>query len=277
MTPNQYVESIVKKHKLSDTIDDFTDSTIVAPLKELIRKWNGTYLCDIKLSGSRAKGTAIDIATDLDLFISLSSRTDSTLKEIYNSLYDYVVRQGISARKQNVSIGITYKNREIDLVPAKRQGQFGNDHSLYRRKADSWTKTNIDTHIHKVRNSGRITEIVALKIWRENHKLEFPSIYLECFVIEVLSRRNLYLHADNFKFLLEKIRDNIVSKKIIDPANSNNILSDELNYNEKKKLAIQANSSLSERDWESIIWWKNKEKPKLKSLFIVLNHRRLGR
>lgn len=30
MTPNQYVESIVKKHKLSDTIDDFTDSTIVA-------------------------------------------------------------------------------------------------------------------------------------------------------------------------------------------------------------------------------------------------------
>ena len=254
MTANHYVESIVKKHKLPDTIDNYTDNTVVTPLKKIIRNWAGTCLCDIKLSGSRAKGTAIDIATDLDLFISLSSTTSNTLKEIYNSLYDYVVRQGITARKQNVSIGITYQNKDVDLVPAKRQGQYGNDHSLYRRKADSWTKTNIDTHIHKVKNSGRITEIVALKIWRENHSLDFPSIYLECFAMEVLWGRNLYSYADNFRFLLENIRDNIDSKRIIDPANSNNILSDELSYNEKKKLAMQATSSLSEKYWESIIW-----------------------
>lgn len=254
MSANQYVESIVKKHKLPDTIDNYTDNIVVTPLKKIIRNWAGTYLCDIKLSGSRAKGTAIDIATDLDLFISLSSTTSNNLKEIYNSLYDYVVRQGITARKQNVSIGITYQNKDVDLVPAKRQGQYGNDHSLYRRKADSWTKTNIDTHIHKVKNSGRITEIVALKIWRENHNLDFPSIYLECFAMEALWGRNLYSYADNFRFLLENIRDNIDSKRIIDPANSNNILSDELSYNEKKKLAMQATSSLNERYWESIIW-----------------------
>lgn len=254
MTPNQYVENVVNKHKLPDTIDNYTDSTVVTPLKQIIRNWAGTCLCDIKLSGSRAKGTAIDIATDLDLFISLSSTTNNTLKDIYDSLYDYVVQHGITARKQNVSIGITYQNKDVDLVPAKRQGQYGNDHSLYRRKVDSWTKTNIDTHIHKVKNSGRITEIVALKIWRENHSLDFPSIYLECFAMEVLWGRNLYSYADNFRFLLENIRDNIDSKRIIDPANSNNILSDELSYNEKKKLAMQATSSLSEKYWESIIW-----------------------
>lgn len=76
------------------------------------------------MSGSRAKGTAIDIATDLDLFISLSSTTSNTLKEIYDSLYDCMIRQGITARKQNVSIGITYQNKDVDLVPAKRQGQL---------------------------------------------------------------------------------------------------------------------------------------------------------
>ncbi len=254
MTSNEYIESIVRKHKLPDTIDSYTNSMVVGPLKKIIKDWAGMCLCDIKLSGSRAKGTAIDIATDLDLFISLSSTTNNTLKEIYDSLYDYVIKQGISARRQNVSIGITYQNKDVDLVPAKRQGQYGNDHSLYRRKAASWTKTNIDTHIHTVKNSGRITEIVALKIWRENHNLEFPSIYLECFAIEALSGRRFYSHADNFIFLLENIRDNIVNKRIIDPANSNNILSDELNYNEKKKLAVQATSSLSERYWESIIW-----------------------
>lgn len=254
MTSNEYIERIVQNHKMPDTIDSYTDSMVVAPLKKIIKNWAGTCLCDTKLSGSRAKGTAIDIATDLDLFISLSSTTNNTLKEIYDSLYNYVVQQGIPARKQNVSIGITYQNKDVDLVPAKRQGQYGNDHSLYRRKVDSWTKTNIDTHIHKVKNSGRITEIVALKIWRENHSLEFPSIYLECFAIEALSGRSLYSHADNFIFLLQNIRDNIVNKKIIDPANSNNILSEELNYNEKMKLVAQATSSLRESYWESIIW-----------------------
>ncbi len=34
MTANQYVESIVKKHKLPDTIDNYTDNTVVTPLKK---------------------------------------------------------------------------------------------------------------------------------------------------------------------------------------------------------------------------------------------------
>lgn len=42
--------------------------------------------------------------------------------------------------------------------------------------------------------------------------------------------------------MLENIRDNINNRRIIDPANSNNILSDELNYSEIKKLAVQATS-----------------------------------
>ena len=52
MTANQYVESIVKKYKLPDTIDNYTDNTVVTPLKKIIRNWAGTCLCDIKLSGS---------------------------------------------------------------------------------------------------------------------------------------------------------------------------------------------------------------------------------
>lgn len=65
MTQNQYVESVVKKYKLPDTIDNYTDSTVVTPLKKIIKNWACTCLCDIKLSGSRANWTAIDIATDL--------------------------------------------------------------------------------------------------------------------------------------------------------------------------------------------------------------------
>ena len=67
--------------------------------------------------------------------------------------------------------------------------------------------------------------------------------------MEVLWGRNLYSYADNFRFLLENIRDNIDSKRIIDPANSNNILSDELSYNEKKKLAMQSEAYSQILNW----------------------------
>lgn len=254
MTADQYVEYIVQKHRLPETLDNYTDLNIVLPLKQIISNWAGECLCETKLSGSRAKGTAIDIATDLDLFISLSSTTQNSLKEIFDSLYNWMVSENVTARKQNVSIGVTYRGYRVDLVPAKRQGQYGNDHSLYQRKADSWTKTNIDTHISHVRRSGRITEITALKIWRENHGIEFPSVYLESFVINSLLGRSLYTPSANFIYLLQDICCNIQTRRIIDPANSNNVLSDELTLAEKSALVDAAQQSLLSSDWGQIIW-----------------------
>ncbi len=254
MTSNEYVLSVIRKHALPSQLDSNTQLYIVNPLKKIVAEWAGVCLCETKLSGSRAKGTAIDLSTDLDLFISLSSTTTNTLKEIYDSLYGWVTAKGISARKQNVSIGITYGNQKIDLVPAKRQSQYGSDHSLYRRKADSWTKTNIDTHINQVVNSGRRNEIIALKIWRENHSVEFPSIYLETLVIDALRGRSVSSTADNIFFLLRYLKDNICSLRVVDPANSNNILSDELTADEKRSISSIAQKSLAEQYWDNIIW-----------------------
>lgn len=254
MTANEYVMNVIYEHALPIQIDQSTVSTVINPIKMFITAWAGNCLCDIKVSGSRAKGTAIDLASDLDLFISLSSTTSNSLRELYNSLYNQMINKGISARKQNVSIGITYGGKKIDLVPGKRQEQYGNDHSLYKRKTDSWTKTNIDTHINRVINSGRRNEILALKIWRENHGLEFPSILIETLAIEALSGRSTTTTADNVWYLLKYLQGNILSKRVVDPANTNNILSDDLSVNEKQLIAVQAEKSLSEAYWERIIW-----------------------
>ena len=254
MTSNDYVLSVIRKHALPAQLDVNTVSYVVNPLKRIISEWAGVCLCETKLSGSRAKGTAIDISTDIDLFISLSSTTNNTLKEIYDSLYNWVTSKGISARKQNVSIGVTYGGQKIDLVPAKRQGPYGGDHSLYRRKVDSWTKTNIDTHISRVVNSGRRNEIIGLKVWRENHNLTFPSIYLETLVIDALRGRALDNPSGNIYYLLGYLRDNISSLRVVDPANSNNILSDDLTAEEKRIISVQAKNSLAEPYWSQIIW-----------------------
>ena len=81
-----------------------------------------------------------------------------------------------------------YDGANVDFVPGKRQDNYGSDHSLYRRKADTWTKTNVDKHVNVVAGSGRLNEIRASKIWRERHQLEFPSLYLELMVIRGASR-----------------------------------------------------------------------------------------
>lgn len=102
MTSEEYISRVVDMHVLPDCIDKNTQCNIVNPLIRIIEDWAGNCLCDVKLSGSRAKGTAIDLSTDFDLFISLSSSTNESLKDIYNSLYNYLVGSGLEARKQNV-------------------------------------------------------------------------------------------------------------------------------------------------------------------------------
>ncbi|MFL0267909.1 nucleotidyltransferase domain-containing protein [Candidatus Clostridium radicumherbarum] len=254
MTSDQYVSSIISKYKVKDEIDALTQLFVIYPLEKIIRNWASTWLDEIKISGSRAKGTAINLSSDLDLFISLKSSNPFTLKQIYNSLYDAIIKEGISARKQNVSIGINYQGHNIDLVPASRHSGNTNYHSLYKSKADSWTQTNIDKHINLVKDSGRRDEIIALKIWRKLHGLDFPSIYLELTVLEALYYKNKNQLGFNFLTILEYLQNEFVEKRIVDPSNTNNVISDDLYKYEKQAIAAKAMESRSAKAWEEIIW-----------------------
>ncbi len=254
MNADEYVISIINKYNIKGDVDLLTKLLVVDPLLNIIKEWAGAQLIDVYYSGSRAKGTAITLSSDIDLFISLKSDTTNTLKEIYISLYDKVVANKITARKQNVSIGVNYGGHSIDLVPGKKHVGNTNDHSLYRSKVDTWTKTNINNHISLVKNSGRLSEIIALKIWSKLHKLDFPSIYLELTVIEALYNKNKNQPANNFITLLEYLRDSFVDKTIIDPSNSNNIISDDLYKYEKEAISKKAKESRNAQSWGDIIW-----------------------
>lgn len=129
-----------------------------------------------------------------------------------------------------------------------------NYHSLYLRKRDSWTQTNVAMHVDSVRSSGRLKEIRALKIWRMLHGLDFPSIYLELFAIDALAGRSRSALAENVLHVLRTISSSLTSTRIVDPANTNNILSDDLTKAEKQQIAAQATKSACEQSWGSIIW-----------------------
>jgi hypothetical protein len=44
------------------------------------------------------------------------------------------------------------------------------------------------------------------------------------------------------------------SARIVDPANTNNVVSDDLTAVEKKRIANQATNSRAEQYWERVIW-----------------------
>lgn len=253
MTPDQYVESVLAKYAVPRGPTSPAEQ-LGAALAGPIRSWAGQQLNVLQYSGSYAKETGVRGISDVDVFISLKSDTTNTLKEIYNSLYDLAQRQGWSPRVQNVSVGVTITGTRGDLVPGKVQAGYQNYHSLYLRKRDSWTQTNVALHVDTVRNSGRVREIRAVKIWRFLRNLDFPSLYLELFTIRAIEGRSRTALAENTLHALRTIGTSLTSTRIEDPANTNNIVSDDLTAQEKRQIASLAAQSAREQYWERIIW-----------------------
>lgn len=248
---DNYISGIIlSKSAPPLNLSDYRLQYLIQTLKE----WGGIYLTEIKLSGSSAKGTAIKGVADVDLFLSISSNLQSTLKEIYYSLDGYLKSKYIDTRKQNVSIGVTQSELRIDLVPAKLQSGYRNYHSLYLSKKDSWTQTNIDLHTSTVKDSGRQDEIKATKIWREINKLNFPSVYLELSVLEAVKYKIKNDLANNFWAVLNYLKDDFVEKTITDPANTNNKISDDIYKYEKEAISKAAEYSTKQQLWVNIIW-----------------------
>lgn len=251
MTADEYVKQIIANKKAENiTLND----TRLLTVKSTLTNWAGQQLSTLKQSGSSAKGTALKGIADFDIFISLKSDTTETLKEIYNKLETAVKGAGWATRRQNVSIGITHSNLKIDLVPGKIQAGCQNYHSIYSSKKDTWMQTNVDLHITKVQNSNRVNEILLTKIWKHNHGLDFPSIYLELTVLDALYNKPVNKISNNLWAVLVYLRDNFVDSVVTDPANTNNKISDMLYKYEKEAIALQAKTSLEKKTWSEIIW-----------------------
>ena len=184
-SPNQYIIDVINDNKSTPIgIRDYR----IQPLLKYIQEWAGSQLAEIFISGSSAKGTSLKGSSDLDLFVSLKSNTSDSLKELFHSLHNYILNKSLNVRPQNVSVRVIYYGLQIDIVPGRKLPNKVNWHLLHtnRRTDQDRIQTNVVNHCNYVINSNRINEIIALKIWRQKNKLDFPSMYLEMYVIKVL-------------------------------------------------------------------------------------------
>lgn len=250
MSVANYLNRILDKYAVNQTAAEAAAQSLYS----VIERWSNGNLLRADFSGSLAKGTAVSIGTDADVFVSLSSTTPGTLENMYNTLYDAFSIAGYASRKQNVSIGVDVNGYKVDIVPGRRQSQYGNDHSLYKKKDQSWTKTNISTHINTVQQSDRTDEIKLAKIWRELHGLDFPSFYLELAIIDALKFSKKGDVVNNFLKVLNFFASSISNAVFVDPANSNNVISNDLTGVEKLRISRAAANSLNQGNWSRVVW-----------------------
>jgi predicted nucleotidyltransferase len=259
MTPDQYLDTVIARHNPSPLGMFGTPlNNAINALTPTLKEWGGNYISSIDLSGSYAKGTAISGNSDVDLFVSLHhSVLDSgiTLGSIYENLFKYLQQKKYIVRKQNVSVHVQFNGVEVDIVPAVRQGVLTGDHSLWSNKKQSWIKANINKHINVVKNSRRQKEIKGLKIWRKLNNLDFPSIYLELTVIDALSGHVLLSSpGNNLWEVFDYLQNNLINARVVDPSNSNNVISDDLTLAGKQVVARLARAARTQSAWENIIW-----------------------
>jgi hypothetical protein len=226
---------------------------VQATLAPILWTWGNGNLRAVHPSGSFAKGTGNNIGTDIDLFISVAHNVQETHAEIRDKLFQALINAGYAPRHQNVSVGLKVLGYDVDLVPGKHHPASVEDHGLFIRRKNTWTKTNVQTHINLVRSWGCTEEIRVLKLWRHRNRLDFPSFYLELTTMVALNGRQQGDLAANVWHVLKYLSTDFLQATVFDPANGQNEISADITNAEKRAISTAAASSLTKGTWGEII------------------------
>lgn len=251
MTPEQYLQELLDSQVLTQE----QTLTLNAHKEEVTN-----YLLEefqeqkplIKYAGSYAKGTMIRKSYDLDIVCYFPSDDIRTLKEIRDDISEhlnkkYAIDSKVSAERILNLKGVNAPHGyHIDVVP----GRFISDSSDVFLHLDGVEKerlqTNLKTHIDHIKNSGCIPVIRLVKIWAHQNDIKIKTFVLELFVVKALkesySKSTL---TDSFLKVLEEMKSRFSSVELIDPANTNNVVSRLVASEEKNAVIHAANKTLN--------------------------------
>ena len=249
---DQYAASTIEKyHVEADT--ESTSHRAADEVIPLIKQWGSQFLRDIKLSGAYAKNTAVSLSSDVDVLITLNPVSGREMKKIFWSLFEFLSDQDLRPETRRVSIQVQARKMKVDLIPAYAD-RGRSSHILFNKKTGAEIHTDLAQHVHLVGNSGRQQEICALKIWRERSKLDFPSLYLELTVLRALEPEPYGQLSHNVLTALRYIGSRFEKAVVRDPANEDNIISNDLSAAEKTAIAKAARDVTYDENWKKILW-----------------------
>lgn len=251
LTVDQYAASVVGKYQITPDVGSPSHRAADAVIP-LLKRWGGQRLLGITLSGAYVKGTAISLSSHVDILLSVQLSSEMEVREDFWKLFEYLADQNLQPHTRNVSLQVESKGLRVDLLPAWPVS--ANEQILYHKEPGHPFRTNVAQHVHLIATSGRSQEICALKIWRERHALDLPSFYLELITVLALEAERFGQLADNVFTVLRYLASRLPKAVIRDPANPDNVVSDELTSAQKKTISRAARKALEDDDWKKIVW-----------------------
>jgi len=218
----------------------------------LYRNFNDLLLVPPEISGSKNRGTSIT-GSDIDIQVTFKRNAGSIneirsfIEEFFNEKFED--KKLIKVRSQTCSVGLIFrmynKERRIDIVPMRDIGNGKGDSFLCVRENSLFQKstiikTNSRIHLKSLKFTEKQKKIIKiLKGWKKVNDIELPSIYIELIVKRASDEINLPKGMlQSVLRMVEYIGNNVRTIRIIDPANSNNIISEYLTSDEK--ISVQS-------------------------------------
>jgi len=206
-------------------------------------------------AGSFGKKTMIRESFDLDIVIYWPHDYGYSLKDISDAVGNILKKNWKFVNPKTVAWELPFEGGfHIDVVPGRAIDGTFKYANLYRRDKDSSFQTSIKVHIDTVRDSGRRDVIRLMKLWRTKQAVPFKkSLALELMTINGCKGTLTDAIEKQLIAALAHVRDSIMTARIVDPANTNNVLSEEISLVERSKIRAAADSALKAQYWSQVL------------------------
>jgi len=250
MSNNAYLRTILLQQQLTER-----QRAGLARMRQAVEWRIGTLRGSPRIyyAGSYAKDTMIREKFDLDIVAYWPPECGHTLFEIYRAVGRRLRKWRKHTRPKTVAWEIPFSRRfHIDVVPGRAMDNSYRFANLYHRPNSS-LQTSIKIHIKTVRDSGRCDVIKLMKLWRARKRVPLVnSLLLELLTIEGAKRRSYTDLGEQMTAALDYIYNNIMTTRVVDPANTNNIVSDELTQKQRRATRSHARVALNAKTWNAV-------------------------
>jgi hypothetical protein len=243
MTGTECLKSILKSQDLTEAEKD-TLENCRADVERCLRDEFGSEP-RIRYAGSKSKGTMVHEDYDLDIVCCFPSSETASLADLYERTSaclacKYQAREKTSAiRIWSASIGGEEpRDFHIDVVPVRLIDE-NSDNAFIHLSPEGYMKTNIARHVDYVVKSGLSDVIRLAKLWKVRHQLSIRTFALEILAVRFLEKPDDSLESDMVRFL-SVCKDNLPTAYLLDPANTNNVISDLMSGAVKEVISKQA-------------------------------------
>lgn len=263
MTDKEYLEKILLAQNLGDDSDEMVE--LRKRRKEVETRITEEFGSGprIRSAGSMAKGTMNRESYDLDMTCYFPHNDDGageTLKEIYTSV-ETALKKTYHTRRKGCAVRVLDASNDadfhIDVVPGRFVDGEAGDVFLYPSSTDKERlKTNLQTHVDHVKDSGLIEAIRLLKLWKVRRALDVKTFALELLAIDLLEGKTRKSLPEQLKHVWLELKEQSDDLQIKDPANPDgNDLSALLTLAIREQLASHAAATLELIDregWEAV-------------------------